>query len=83
METWGKRCDAINFLTDAIVGGELRGDKIILDGPEDSSYKPYHDYPEGTFPDNVKFINMTRSWNDCDDAKGGVKKVCRHIWEKM
>jgi hypothetical protein len=88
METWGKRCDTINFLADSIVGGQLEGDKI-LDDPT-NGYKPYYDYPEGTFPSNVVFINMTRSWFDCEndsDDKGGksseVKKVCRHIWEKM
>lgn len=94
METWGKRCDTINFFTDSIVGGKLQGDKI-LDDPTNNSmgYKPYYEYPEGTFPENVIFINMTRSWFDCEDdgvvgnsrggRGGGVKKVCRHIWEKM
>jgi hypothetical protein len=90
MDTWGKRCDTINFLTDSIVGGQLQGDKI-LDNPNHSmaGYKPYYDYPTGTFPNNVVFINMTRSWFDCgkdsgDNGRGGgEKKVCRHIWEKM
>lgn len=81
MDTWGKRCDVINFLTDSIVGGKLKGDKIS-DDPK-MEYKPYWEYPENTFPDNVIFINMTRTWNDCPADKKGVKKVCRHIWEKM
>lgn len=80
MKTWGKRCDVINFLTDAIVGGKLKGDHIT-DDPS-MTYKPYWEYPLGTFPANVKFINMTRSWNNCAQ-KEGEKKVCRHIWEKM
>ena len=33
MDTWGKRCDVINFLADSIVGGKLKGDKIS-DDPE-------------------------------------------------
>jgi len=78
MDTWGKRCDVINFLTDSIVGGFLKGDKIT-----EGEYKPYWEYPAATFPDNVKFINMTRTWHDCPVDKKGVKKVCRHIWEKM
>ena len=81
MDTWGKRCDVINFLTDSIVGGKLNGDKIT-DDPY-MGYRPYWEYPSGTFPDNVVFINMTRTWNDCDKDDKGVKKVCRHIWEKM
>jgi hypothetical protein len=81
METWGKRCDVINFLTDSIVGGKLQGDKIT-DDPS-MGYRPYWEYQPGTFPDNVIFINMTRTWNDCDKDDRGVKKVCRHIWEKM
>lgn len=81
METWGKRCDVINFLTDSIVGGKLKGDKIT-DDPS-MGYRQYWEYPPGTFPDNVIFINMTRTWNDCEEDSKGVKKVCRHIWEKM
>ena len=81
MDTWGKRCDVINFLTDAIVGGKLMGDKIT-DDPK-MEYKPYWEYPKDMFPPNVVFINMTRTWNDCPEDKNGVKKVCRHIWEKM
>ncbi|KAL7541434.1 hypothetical protein ACHAXR_010932 [Thalassiosira sp. AJA248-18] len=81
METWGKRCDVINFLTDSIVGGKLQGDKMT-DDPQ-MEYKPYWEYPEKKFPDNVIFINMTRTWNDCPPDENGVKKVCRHIWEKM
>ena len=84
MQTWGRKCDTIKFFSDAIVGGQLTGDKIAE--PEDG-YKPYWEYPPNTFPDNVVFINMTRTWNDCEpkaDRKGKVeKKVCRHIWEKM
>jgi hypothetical protein len=81
METWGKRCDVINFLTDSIVGGKLKGDKIT-DDPS-MGFRQYWEYPPGTFPDNVIFINMTRTWNDCEEDSKGVKKVCRHIWEKM
>mmetsp|Transcript_1136 Transcript_1136/g.2387 ORF Transcript_1136/g.2387 Transcript_1136/m.2387 type:complete len:446 (-) Transcript_1136:1-1338(-) len=84
MSTWGQRCDSIYFLTDAIVGGKLQGDKII-DDPK-GGYLHYTAFPPGTFPENVIFINMTRSWNDCHETnKHGVefKKVCRHIWEKM
>mmetsp|Transcript_31211 Transcript_31211/g.75469 ORF Transcript_31211/g.75469 Transcript_31211/m.75469 type:complete len:438 (-) Transcript_31211:178-1491(-) len=87
METWGKRCSVINFLTDSIVGGKLKKWEQIVDDPS-STYKPYWEYPPGTFPDNVIFVNMTRTWNDCPaekDRRTGeqVKKVCRHIWEKM
>ena len=81
METWGTRCDVINFLTDAIVGGKLVGDKIT-DDPS-VGYKNYTDFPPGTFPDNVIFINMTRPWTGCTDRKSGRPKLCRHIWEKM
>ena len=73
METWGKRCDVINFLTDSEVGGVLKGDKIT-EGVE--GYKPYWEFPEGTFPNNVMFINMTRTWHDCPVDKKGDKKVC-------
>ncbi len=86
MSTWGKRCDSIYFLTDAVVGGKLKGDKITDD--PDGGYLHYTAFPPGTFPENVVFINMTRSWNDCYETnkrRGGEKekKVCRHIWEKM
>eukprot|EP00573_Skeletonema_grethae_P000549 CAMPEP_0201691180 /NCGR_PEP_ID=MMETSP0578-20130828/4415_1 /ASSEMBLY_ACC=CAM_ASM_000663 /TAXON_ID=267565 /ORGANISM="Skeletonema grethea, Strain CCMP 1804" /LENGTH=484 /DNA_ID=CAMNT_0048176337 /DNA_START=16 /DNA_END=1470 /DNA_ORIENTATION=+ len=98
MSTWGQRCDTIHFLTDAMVGGQLNGDHISFDDKfssssstaDDSSStgtKPYWEYPPNTFPSNVKFINMTRSWENCDpttDRQGRIqKKVCRHIWEKM
>lgn len=89
MEAWGKRCDTINFFADSIVGGQLEGDKILNNPSDSMGYKPYYEFPEGTFPDNVIFINMTRSWFDCEKDSsdsgrgGGVKKVCRHIWEKM
>lgn len=59
MSTWGKRCDSIHFLTDAVVGGKLKGDKIT-DNP-DGGYRHYTAFPPGTFPENVVFINMTRS----------------------
>ena len=65
METWGKRCDEIYFLTDSIVGGELKGDVI---GKDDAGFKPYWEYPANTFPDNVIFVNMTRTWNDCPET---------------
>ncbi|KAL7485489.1 hypothetical protein ACHAW6_011098 [Cyclotella cf. meneghiniana] len=85
MKTWGKRCDSIYFLTDAVVGGQLDGDKITQ---TEHGYKPYWEYPQNSFPKNVIFINMTRTWNDCPeerDRRTGqmTKKVCRHIWEKM
>ena len=65
METWGRRCDEIYFLTDSIVGGELKGDVI---GKEDAGFRPYWEYPAETFPDNVVFVNMTRTWNDCPET---------------
>lgn len=80
MQSWGRRCDVINFFTDTIVGSKLTGDKIT---ETDEGYKPYWEYPVGTFPQNVVFINMTRAWNDCTEGEGKEKKVCRHIWEKM
>lgn len=84
MQTWGKKCDVINFFSDAIVGGQLTGDKIT---EPQHGYKQYDEYPAGTFPSNVVFINMTRSWNDCKPKKhrkGKIeKKVCRNICEKM
>ena len=96
MSTWGQRCDTIHFLTDAIVGGELNGDAISFGttnaetGGEGGGgvAKPYWEYPLNTFPPNVKFINMTRSWEDCPakvNRRTGrtEQKVCRHIWEKM
>jgi hypothetical protein len=97
MSTWGQRCDTIHFLTDAMVGGELHGDHISFDtdgndnkdnneGP--SPTKPYWEYPPNTFPPNIKFINMTRSWDSCGVTTNrrtgqSEQKVCRHIWEKM
>jgi len=100
MSTWGQRCDTIHFLTDAMVGGQLNGDHIsfagdqsgnnnqgISSGTADGATKPYWEYPPNTFPPNVKFINMTRSWENCNpttNRQGRTqKKVCRHIWEKM
>lgn len=91
MNTWGQRCDTIHFLTDAMVGGEINGDHISFDTTTDErsgSTRPYWEFPEGTFPPNVKFINMTRSWEDCPSTTNRrtgklEKKVCRHIWEKM
>ena len=82
MSTWGKRCDQIYFFTDAVVnldGGIVRD---FITGDLDS-FKPYWEYPEGTFPENVIFMNMTRSWDGCTDNKTGKPKICRHIWEKM
>ena len=68
METWGKRCDSIYFLTDSIIGsGKLKGDTIIEEEEGEEVYKPYWEYPTNTFPKNVIFINMTRSWNECYD----------------
>jgi len=85
MKTWGKRCDSIYFLTDAVVGGHLDGDKITQ---TEDGYRLYWEYPQNSFPKNVIFINMTRTWNDCPEEKDRrtgqmIKKVCRHIWEKM
>jgi hypothetical protein len=81
MNAWGRRCNVINFITDSIVaagGGKVEGDKILTE-----QYKPHWEFPPGTFPDNVHFINMTRPWTGCKDKKDGNPKVCRHIWEKM
>ena len=73
-----------------MVGGELNGDHISFtnngDGEEETT-KPYWEYPPETFPSNVKFINMTRTW-ECPptyNKRTGrtEQKVCRHIWEKM
>jgi len=81
MKTWGKRCDVINFLTDAEVidGGKLKGQNEIIT----ESFKHYSEFPEGTFPENVHFVSMTRPWMGCKDSKTGKPTVCRHIWEKM
>lgn len=46
MQTWGKKCDVINFFSDAIVGGQLTGDKIT---EPQHGYKQYDEYPAGTF----------------------------------
>jgi hypothetical protein len=98
MSTWGQRCDTIHFLTDAMVGGELHGDHISFD--TDNNYsnnnnndggegtQPYWEFPPNTFPPNIKFINMTRSWEQCGITTNrhtgrSEHKVCRHIWEKM
>jgi len=87
MRTWGKRCDVINFLTDNFLTDSVvvEGDKIIIthDDPMMEGYKHYSEFPEGTFPENVHFINMTRPWTGCKDDKTGKPKVYRHIWEKM
>ena len=85
MKTWGKRCNVIHFITDSevVVDGKLQGDKIIHHSAGDKAYKQNWEFPEGTFPSNVKFINMTRPWTGCNDKKSGEAKVCRHIWEKM
>jgi hypothetical protein len=88
MNTWGQRCDTIHFLTDAMVGGEINGDHISFEEDSSASTRPYWEFPDGTFPPNVKFINMTRSWEDCPSTTNRrtgklEKKVCRHIWEKM
>lgn len=84
MRTWGKRCNVIQFLTDAevLVGGKMQGDKVF-EGKEGGGYKHHSELPAGTFPDNVAFVNMTRPWRGCTDGKTGEAKVCRHIWEKM
>ncbi|KAL7548506.1 hypothetical protein ACHAWF_011798 [Thalassiosira exigua] len=89
MQTWGKRCDVINFITDSIVaagGARVGGDQVWgADDPKDATekYKYHSEFPEGTFPENVRFINMTRPWTGCKDSKTGKPKVCRHIWEKI
>lgn len=82
MKTWGKRCNVIHFITDSVVSveGRLQGD--MIKGVE-KGYKHHSEFPLGTFPENVKFINMTRPWTGCKDKKSGLPKVCRHIWEKM
>jgi hypothetical protein len=82
--SWGKRCDQIYFFTDAIVNldADFKSD-IIKEKDGNDGYKPYWEYPEGTFPDNVIFVNMTRPWDGCKDEKTGKPKICRHIWEKM
>mmetsp|Transcript_38318 Transcript_38318/g.70297 ORF Transcript_38318/g.70297 Transcript_38318/m.70297 type:complete len:482 (+) Transcript_38318:26-1471(+) len=89
MQTWGRRCNVINFITDSIVmvEGKLQGDEImhgdaITEDPT-KGYKHYSEFPPGTFPDNVIFIDMTRPWTGCTDGKSGKPKLCRHIWEKM
>ncbi|KAL3782697.1 hypothetical protein ACHAWO_010820 [Cyclotella atomus] len=82
MATWGSRCDQIYFFTDSVVnldGGIVRD---FITGNQ-SSFLPYWEYPAGSFPENVVFVNMTRSWDGCTDAKTGKPKICRHIWEKM
>ena len=83
MKTWGRRCNVINFLTDAMVldGGKIQGDMISEDPAK--GYKHHTEFPEGTFPDNVHFIEMTRPWTGCKDVKTKQPKICRHIWEKM
>ena len=84
MKTWGKRCDVINFFTDSQVlhgNGRLDGDKITVNTDSPDAYKHYSEFPAGTFPDNVIFMNMTRPWFGCEEK--GKPKVCRHIWEKM
>ena len=83
MATWGKRCNVIHFITDSevMVDGRLQGDKIQAD--ETKGYKHHSEFPKGTFPENVKFITMTRPWHGCKDSKSGKPVVCRHIWEKM
>lgn len=72
MSTWGKRCNVINFITDP----------TVLD-PDDERYKDHAEFPEGTFPDNVHFVNVTRPWSGCIDRKGEEMTFCRHIWEKV
>jgi len=83
MNTWGKRCNVINFLTDSEVmaDGKLRGDEIMAD--QAKGFMHHSKFPEGTFPDNVHFITMTRPWHGCTHRKTGKPTVCRHIWEKM
>ncbi|KAL7535674.1 hypothetical protein ACHAXR_006657 [Thalassiosira sp. AJA248-18] len=94
MKTWGRRCNVINFLTDSVVVlGYLQGDVVNVDkgaaaaagdaAAQSGYYKHHSEFPPGTFPDNVIFINMTRPWTGCKDNKSGKPKVCRHIWEKM
>lgn len=97
MQTWGRRCNVINFLTDSIVLKDqdtikFRGDLVIGSDNNkrkknkndiDDMWKPYWEFPPDSFPDNVIFLNMTRSWSGCKDDKTGKPKICRHIWEKM
>ena len=82
MATWGKRCDQIYFFADAIVNLDGKIVRDAITGDLESS-RPYWEYPKGTFPDNVIFMNMTRSWDGCTDKKTGKPTICRHIWEKM
>jgi len=85
------RCNVINFLTDSIVveSERLNGDFLVSKDTgqvgADVGHKHYSEWPAGTFPDNVHFINMTRSWTGCSEGgrSGKKSKVCRHIWEKM
>ena len=73
MATWGSRCDQIYFFTDSVVnldGGIVRD---FITGNQ-SSFLPYWEYPKGSFPENVVFVNMTRSWDGCTDAKTGKPK---------
>eukprot|EP00956_Cyclotella_meneghiniana_P015342 scaffold23394_cov42-Cyclotella_meneghiniana.AAC.9 len=91
MSTWGRRCDQIYFFTDSIVNLESGFHKDFITGVDTNNnnnnnqtiYRHYTDYPAGTFPSNVIFINMTRSWDGCLDLKTSKPKICRHIWEKM
>ena len=74
MATWGSRCDQIHFFTDSIVN--LSGDFVrdFITGDQET-YRPYWEYEEGTFPENVVFMNMTRSWDGCTDPKTGKAKI--------
>ena len=83
---------ADSIVLDDSAGGEVKGDQIIQSSPAKGGkldngknfdplmgYKNYTDFPKGTFPDNVHFVNMTRPWTGCKDTKTGQGKLCRHI----
>jgi len=84
MDTWGKRCNTIHFITDSEVAVEGKWDRDNVIQNNGKGYMHHYEFPAGTFPDdNVKFINMTRPWTGCIDKKSGKDRICRHIWEKM
>ena len=83
MDTWGKRCNTIHFITDSEVAVEGKWDRDNVIQNNGKGYMHHYEFAAGTFPHNVKFINMTRPWTGCIDKKSGKDRICRHIWEKM